>query len=492
MFILSITSLVFYGFLWIVSRNYESDFVEPLDEKEHKLKKLYPMALFLMDKLSKNSFAGMFARKSDSVEDSLKALYVGENPDTVKRLYRCNKTALLLLVMGMTLFLSLVSSGKSLFNSRLSAGGYIARPAHGEGSGTVDLNVNVSKDNSTVYEDEIQIKVDEKRYDEKELKDKFSYAREYIDSVLLNRNVSSEQVQSNLKFIASIPDTDMEVSWSTDNLELVDRQGRVHNESIKEAVLVSVTAVISYYDRQEEYTRYFKVLPRTYSQKEQVKESLENAVGKAQEQAKTNDRFQLPDKLGDLKVSWAERKEESAGVLLLLGILAAVVLYMGMDKDLLSRVEKRNREMLMDYTEIINKFTLLAGAGMSLSNAWNKITGDYKDKGIKRYAYEEMMVTSNELKLGTSEATAYERFGRRAKLIPYLRFSSLIAQNIKKGSAGLLEQLEAEAAEAFEERKELAKRLGEEAGTKLLGPMMLMLILVLAIIMVPAFLSFGL
>jgi pilus assembly protein TadC len=164
-----------------------------------------------------------------------------------------------------------------------------------------------------------------------------------------------------------------------------------------------------------------------------------------------------------------------------------------MDRELLNKVEKRNREMLLDYPEIINKFTLLVGAGMSLSNAWAKISVDYKEKGRrKRYAYEEMMITYGELKIGTSETIAYERFGRRVRLLPYLRFSSLIAQNVKKGSSTLLSQLELEAVEAFEERKELAKRMGEEAGTKLLVPMMLMLLIVLAIIMVPAFLSFSL
>lgn len=129
---------------------------------------------------------------------------------------------------------------------------------------------------------------------------------------------------------------------------------------------------------------------------------------------------------------------------------------------------------------------------MSLSNAWIKIAKDYKEKTTKkRFAYEEISLTAGELMLGTSEVIAYERFGRRVKLLPYLRFSSLIAQNVKKGSAELLNQLELEAAEAFAERKELAKRMGEEAGTKLLVPMVVMLLLVLAIIMVPAMLSFG-
>ena len=46
-----------------------------------------------------------------------------------------------------------------------------------------------------------------------------------------------------------------------------------------------------------------------------------------------------------------------------------------------------------------------------------------------------------------------------------------------------------EAEEAFDDRKNLARKLGEEAGTKLMIPMFLMLIVVFAIVIVPAFFS---
>ena len=49
--------------------------------------------------------------------------------------------------------------------------------------------------------------------------------------------------------------------------------------------------------------------------------------------------------------------------------------------------------------------------------------------------------------------------------------------------------LENEAVEALERRKERALQLGEKAGTKMLFPMMLMLGIVMAIIMVPAFMT---
>jgi transcriptional regulator with XRE-family HTH domain len=93
-------------------------------------------------------------------------------------------------------------------------------------------------------------------------------------------------------------------------------------------------------------------------------------------------------------------------------------------------------------------------------------------------------------KLGVSETKAYESYGRRIGLLPYIRFCSLVTQNLKKGNRGFTELLKQEAKIAFEERKEIAKRLGEEAGTKLLMPMMLMLIIVFMIILIPAFISF--
>ena len=52
------------------------------------------------------------------------------------------------------------------------------------------------------------------------------------------------------------------------------------------------------------------------------------------------------------------------------------------------------------------------------------------------------------------------------------------------------EFLEQEAAAGFEERKNEARKMGEEAGTKLLLPMMVMLVLVLVILILPALMNF--
>ena len=103
--------------------------------------------------------------------------------------------------------------------------------------------------------------------------------------------------------------------------------------------------------------------------------------------------------------------------------------------------------------------------------------------------YEEMLITLREMQGGVSEAEAYERFGKRCGTSTYLKFSTLLSQNLRKGSKGISDILRMEAIQSYENRKNTAKRLGEEAGTKLLVPMLGMLAVVFIMVMVPAFLS---
>lgn len=148
--------------------------------------------------------------------------------------------------------------------------------------------------------------------------------------------------------------------------------------------------------------------------------------------------------------------------------------------------------MLLDYHEIIYKLTMLLSSGMVLLPAWKRIIEDAERIGKdldERFAYQEMKQTYSEITSGKSEAKSFEDFGRRCKLKPYLRLSALLSQHLKQGSTGLAEQLKSEGREAFLERKLRAKRLGEEAGTKLLLPMFMMLAIALAVIVIPAFLS---
>ena len=151
---------------------------------------------------------------------------------------------------------------------------------------------------------------------------------------------------------------------------------------------------------------------------------------------------------------------------------------------------KAELELQGETTEYI----LLLGAGLGMRKVLERIAVDYRKNlalgGQKRFAYEEIVFTCQEMENGVSEQEAYQRMGMRMGTGAYRSLAVLLTQNLKKGSKGLLELLKQESQEAFEERRRQAKTTGEKASTKLLLPMGMMLAVVLVILTVPAFLSF--
>ena len=153
-------------------------------------------------------------------------------------------------------------------------------------------------------------------------------------------------------------------------------------------------------------------------------------------------------------------------------------------------IKKRQEQLRMDYPEFVEHFVLLIGAGLTVKGTWEHIVRDYQKRekrGKYHYVYEEMAVAVREMENGVSEARAYELFGKRTGLLPYMKFCALLMQNLKKGSSDLIRLLDYEMTDAFRQRKENAREQGEKAGTKLLLPMAVMMGIVFALILYAAF-----
>lgn len=113
------------------------------------------------------------------------------------------------------------------------------------------------------------------------------------------------------------------------------------------------------------------------------------------------------------------------------------------------------------------------------------MTGDSED------AYEQMKLALRQMQNGVAETVAYEQFGMDCRLSSYLKLGTLLSQNLRLGTGNLAEMLKAEAKDAFEDRKALARKIGEECESRLLLPMLLMLLSILIMIMYPAVSSFA-
>lgn len=228
------------------------------------------------------------------------------------------------------------------------------------------------------------------------------------------------------------------------------------------------------------------------SEEQQREKELQDMIVQYNQKKNDPQYYYLPDEWNGKHLEWEQPKDKTGNLLSALGLAAAVAAVIAKKREEQNAQIKRREQMLMDYPGLIMKFTLLVQAGLTARKAFQKIALDYgkREDGKKREAYEEIRVACYEMDSGISEAEAYRRFGERCGQVKYKTLSTLLIQNIQKGSRYLADLLEKESVEAWEERKRKARVLGDTAATKLLLPMVLMLLVVMAVIMLPACLSF--
>jgi len=167
-------------------------------------------------------------------------------------------------------------------------------------------------------------------------------------------------------------------------------------------------------------------------------------------------------------------------------IMILIVIFLYCDNEISRKLNERRLKIQIQFPDFLNKLTLLINAGMTMSGAMEKIIyQNTKDGDL----YDELRTTVSEIKSGKSEIKAYEDFAKRCRTTEITKFVSVILQNLKKGNAEVVSILRLQSGECWEMRKNTAKKLGEEASTKLLLPMMIIFLAILIIVITPAMLS---
>lgn len=153
------------------------------------------------------------------------------------------------------------------------------------------------------------------------------------------------------------------------------------------------------------------------------------------------------------------------------------------DKQVANNLKARQRDIQIEFSEFLNKLVLLVNAGMTIPGSIQKIVKDNKKENP---LYVELGMALNEMNSGKPDSIAYEDFARRCKLQEVTTFVSILLQNMKKGNSEILPILRVQAASSWENRKNNAKKLGEEASTKLLLPLVIIFIAILIMVITPA------
>lgn len=367
-------------------------------------------------------------------------------------------------------------------------GTYLRRNPYGGGDIPVELAAQVEGGAEEIF----QYMVEERKYTQAEAEALCEEAAECLPEAIRSQNESLEDVQSDLDLTTQIDGYPFEISWDSDKYAIVNTDGTVANDGLQTGEVVTLTAHIRYEDWNWDHQLHVQVNPTVYTDRELLRLRIEELLHMQEQRTASTEAMVLPESVESGRVVWREIVEDGSGYLLCLILIAAGVLYWGKGRELERQMDRRRRELVLDYPEIVNKLALYMGAGMTIRNAFTKMGEDYKkqQRERRRYVYEEILITCYELQSGRSEREAYDHFGRRCQVQSYMKLSTLLSQNLRKGSNDLLYTLRQEAENAFSERKAMARKLGEEAGTKLLLPMMMMLCIVMVIIMIPAYFSF--
>ena len=406
--------------------------------------------------------------------------------------YYIKKLSTVLVFVFAGMLISLLVWIADLSRMHFIDGNVLERNGNGEGEKTVDLDIYADDE---LYIKNRSITVSERHYTKDEAEELLNEAEDVLCKSILGENRDPDHIDHDLNLVSSLEGYPFDIEWRISDYTILDGKGKIQTDFEKEeGEPVSLTAVMTYEDLKEEFVFYINVFPRADDPEKKLAGDIERKIKKYDELTISCNRQLLPDEADGRKITYRTSLSKRSLYILVIAVLAAAAVYFGKDSDLDKEVKKREKEMLIDYPEIVSRLTLLLGAGLTVRAAFEKTVSDcMKIHGDKMsYAYEEMMITVNRMKSGMPEYEAYLDFGKRCALKRYVKLGAMLSQNIKKGSGELLREMESEVKEAFEDRKAMAKRLGEEAGTKLLGPMAMMLSVVMIIVIVPAFLSFGL
>lgn len=374
----------------------------------------------------------------------------------------------------------------------LTDGNLLQRKPNGEGSYGADLSLYVDGEKEGA---DYHVDVPEQLLTAREEQVYLDAAVEEITEEFPGENASVNCIRKRVRIRDSYQNGKVDAEWSFDNYRIMDASGNVVAKELSdEGELVRARVLLSCGKTERVTEFYFQVFPEVLGEQERFLQQLEREL--SEQGKKTGEAFlTLPDAVGEHRLLWEERAAHTPEKMLLFGVvLAGFVPAVVRSREEQAR-KKRECLLELEYPDMVSKLALLLGSGMTLQGAFRKIAFSYeKKRKVHRVrempVYDEMVIACREMESGVGEQKAYEHFGERCGGAMYRKFANILTQNLKKGSQGVVALLEQEAENAFEERKRAAKRYGEEAGTKLLFPMMIMLGIVMVILIIPAVFAF--
>nr|WP_296189554.1 hypothetical protein [uncultured Anaerobutyricum sp.] len=372
---------------------------------------------------------------------------------------------------------------------------YIVFERNPFGQGMKEIQVSLKKDKENK---KINYKLSEQELSDKQIRKIYKQFFKELKRKVAGKNTGLNKVTTSLSLPENIEGYPFEIAYEflEDGYIFLDgtlnkkEQNKLKNG---ESHITYITVKASY--KQYEEIRKYKIQifskPDTFRHNKFYK--VEQYLKKKEQKSRYGEKIRIPTTYKGIQIGTGQNGIGSMGLIILfitIGLLIPLHNYM----KLREKGDKCQIEAERDFPVIVHLLTLYMGAGLSFFSAVRRISNNYqrqkKQSKQKKYAFERIMLMEQQMNNGISQKEACHNWGMQFRTDSYQKLSLILIQSFTKGAKEAAVLMETEEKEAFRKRVDRARKEGEEAATRLLFPMILLLSEVMLLVMYPALIRF--
>lgn len=367
----------------------------------------------------------------------------------------------------------------------------VDRPERGQAEQLIPIKA-VMKRGNVKQSQEINLRVGPEPLSEEEKRRALNALAVELPKRILGENTDLQHIICDLILDQLDEGTGITLDWETDRPDLVDRTGTVCCLSSELPQKVVLSARLEFLGTNREKKIPIQLVTPSESESKAVIKAMERAVKRAALELPASSegpQVRLPETLpGGVQIIWKRRGSIPFFPLFLLLAIGFFLVWRSGPMPVHRDIRKEREEMAREFPDFLNRLVLLLSAGMVIQAALERISTDYENhrKGGVKPLYEAVLLMEENIHQ-TNSPLSQEliKLAKRSGLRELARFSSIVNDNLQKGS-GLTDKLTVESELLWMNRKKKAQEQGRIAETKLTLPLMLLLVILIVLTTAPA------
>ncbi len=319
-------------------------------------------------------------RDAPGIAREIESIRPGEK-DAVRNYYEqklteCLAAAFLLLLAAAAVFAADALGGHAIEGNRLE------RPSYGAADAQEEVIVLAEGETEEMP---LQVRVQARRYTEAQEKELLDEALGRIEEELTGENVSADEVRGPLCMRESYCGGAVSAEWLTIPYGMISDTGEITGEPEEEGSLVELRAVLTCQERTAQYQSAVRVYPPVLTKQETFWKQVRDLLEKTDDEEAEQDALTLPSRAGERALIWKRGRSSTVSVMAALLLLIPLLLWFWHDQEIHEEAKNRETQLMLDYSDLMWKLTMLLGAGLTIRGAFERIGRDYAASAEKRY-----------------------------------------------------------------------------------------------------------